>query len=117
METASIASRVFAPMLPSRFDTGTRMWLPMMNIDPAKKFGDVVICLPPESNRLTTAPLVAALREKLADFTENDWLVAIGDPSLIAAAAVITARKTNGLLRLLKWDRMASDYLPTEIRL
>ncbi len=108
--------RVFAPQQPSRFDTATRLWIPTMNMAPAEKYGELVVLLPPNANRLHTAPLVAAMSERMKDFNDQDWLVAIGDPSLIAAAACIAARKTGGLLRLLKWDRMTSDYLTTEIR-
>jgi hypothetical protein len=51
----------------------------------------------------------------MASFTKDDWLVAVGDPSLIAAAACIAARKTGGVLRLLKWDRLTSDYIAAEM--
>lgn len=110
-------SRVFAPQLPSRFDATTRLWIPTMNMHAAERFGELIVLLPPNANRLHTAPLLEALKERMADFTAEDWLVAIGDPSLIAAAACLAARKTGGLLRLLKWDRMTSDYLPTEMKL
>ena len=64
-----------------------------------------------------TAPLIAALKEQMAELTEHDYIVAVGDPSLIAAAACIASRKTGGLLRMLKWDRMSSTYIPVEIQL
>ena len=107
---------VYAPQQPSRYDTATRLWIPTMNMDPAKKFGDLIVMLPPNANRLHTAPLVTALKEQMAKFTEHDYLVAVGDPSIIAAASCIAARKTGGLLRLLKWDRMSSDYIAVELR-
>jgi hypothetical protein len=39
----------------------------------------------------------------------------VGDPSLIAAASCIAVRKTGGLLRILKWDRQSSSYIPVEV--
>ncbi len=51
----------------------------------------------------------------MAKYTRDDYLVAIGDPSLIAIAAAIAVEKTGGLLRLLKWDRQTNDYLVVEI--
>ena len=108
-------ARVFAPQQPSRFDVSTRLWIPTMNMQPAEKFGELVVLLPPNANRLHTVPLLAALKSGMEEFTKDDWLVAVGDPSLIAAAACIACRKTGGLLRLLKWDRMTSDYIAAEM--
>lgn len=108
-------SRVFAPQQPSRFDTSTRLWIPTMNMQPAAKYGELVVLLPPNANRLHTVPLLEALKTGMSDFTKDDWLVAVGDPSLIAAAACIAIRKTGGVLRLLKWDRLTSDYIAAEM--
>lgn len=105
--------RVYAPQLPSRYDAASKLWIPTMNLSPAERYGELVVLLPPNANRLHTAPLVAALRERMAEFGEDDWLVAVGDPSLIAAAACIASKQAGGVLRLLKWDRLASDYIAT----
>lgn len=107
--------RVFAPQIPSRYDSATRLWVPTMNMDPATKHGELVVMLPPNANRMHTAPLVAAMREQMSDFGPQDALIAVGDPTLIAAAAMIAARKTGGPVRMLKWDRMAGDYLAVEV--
>ena len=108
--------KVFVPQLPQRYDAATRLFIPTVDIKPAERFGDVVVLLPPNANRLHTAPLVTALREGMRDMTEEDHLVALGDPTLIAAAACIAARMHGGLLRVLKWDRRTSDYISTELR-
>jgi hypothetical protein len=50
----------------------------------------------------------------MKDYTEEDYVVAVGDPSLIAAVSCIAVRKTGGLLRILKWDRQTSSYIPVE---
>lgn len=108
--------KVYVPQVPSRFDASTRLWCPSVNLQPAEKFGEVVVMLPPNANRLHTAPLTQALKEAMKDMTSDDYVVAVGDPSLIAAAAVISWRKT-GKLRILKWDRMSATYLPVELEL
>lgn len=110
-------SKVFVPQQPSRFDAATRLWIPTVNLDPAKEYGAVEVMLPPNANRLHTAPLIAAIKDKMSEFTVDDYIVAVGDPSLIAAAACIAARKTGGLLKMLKWDRMSRNYISVEIQL
>jgi hypothetical protein len=110
-------SKVYVPQQPSRYDAATRLWIPTINLDPAKIYGEVVVMLPPNANRLHTAPLIAALKEQMAQFGSDDYIVAVGDPSIIAAASCIAVRKTGGRLRILKWDRMSSNYIPVEIDL
>lgn len=106
--------KVYAPQVPSKYDAATKLWVPSINLEPAKAFGDLVIMLPPNANRLHINPLVVALREQMKEFSTDDYVIAVGDPSLIAAAACIAAKKTSGLLRILKWDRQSSNYLPVE---
>jgi hypothetical protein len=109
--------RVFVPQVPSRFDRTNRIWLPTVNLQAAERYGEVITILPPNANRAAIAPLVDAMRSRLQDFTSEDWLVAVGDPSLIAAASCIAAKNAGGTLNLLKWDKLVSDYIPVKIRL
>jgi len=106
--------KVYAPQVPSKYDQATKLWIPAINLEPAKTFGELVVMLPPNANRLHINPLITVLREQMENFTTDDYIVAVGDPSLIAAAACIAVKKTNGLLRILKWDRMAGLYLAVE---
>lgn len=108
--------KVYAPMVPSRFDPGSSLWIPSIEMAPAEKFGQIVVMLPPNGVRAGTAPCVAAIKEQMDHFSADDYLIGVGDPTLIAAAACIAVRKTGGLLRMLKWDRMAKDYLMVELR-
>ena len=108
--------KVYAPQIPSRFDHTLRTWVPIVNMQPAEKFGELVTLLSPDAYRVAAAPMVAAMKERMRDFGPDDYLVAVGNPTLIAAAACIAAKKNNGVLKLLTWDRMAGDYLATELR-
>lgn len=109
--------KVFIPQVPSRFDRATQMWVPVVNLQSAERFGQLVTLLPPEANRMHIAPLVAAMKEKLTEVSPDDWLLAVGDPSLIGAACVLFARKCNYQLRVLRWDKFTSSYFPVEIQL
>jgi uncharacterized protein YcsI (UPF0317 family) len=79
-------SKVYAPQVPSKYDPATKLWVPTLNLDHAKSFGEVVVMLPPNANRLHINPLVTALRDQMKDFTEEDYIIAVGDPSLIGIA-------------------------------
>ena len=108
-------SIVFVPQVPSRLDCSNDTWMPRVDLSAAAKYGKVEVLLPPEAGRLLVVPLYELIRNKLAEFnSDEDWLVALGDPTIFAAAACYVARK-SGKLRILKWDRNACDYLPVEI--
>ena len=107
--------KVFVPQQPSKWDVSIGHWVPTMNLDPAKKHGDLVIMLPPEAGRLDVKVLAGLLAEKMAGFGPEDYIVAVGDPSLFAVAACIATRANSGVLRILKWDRVLGAYIPMEV--
>ena len=109
-------STVYAPQQPSRYDPATKLWVPTVNLTPAKRYGDLEIIFPPGASTLAIAPVLRVLRERMRGYLPTDFLLAVGDPVLIAAAAMIASRNTAGHpVQLLKWDRMASDYLLVSI--
>lgn len=108
--------RVFVPQVPSRYDTNASAWMPTVNIDPAKKFGELNVMLPPEANRLELSSIVSVLKRMMKDYGPEDYVLALGDPMIIAVASVI-AERAAGSLRLLKWDRMERQYVLMEVTL
>lgn len=110
--------RVFVPQVPSRYDREKAEWRPTISLRPAERFGEVVVLLPPQASRAHALPNVIAMREQLRAARPEDWLVGVGDPTLIAAAATMIMRFAGGnALRMLKWDRLAGDYVEMEIPL
>lgn len=109
--------RVFVPHVPSRYDKRLGQWIPTVSIESAQTFGTLKILLPPDAGRMHTVPLSQVLKEQMIDFTEGDIIMCVGDPTLIAVTAVIAARKGNGKLRMLKWDKMANQYFLAEVSL
>ena len=88
------------------------------NIRSAEKFGELKVCLP--DNRqivLSSGPMVFKLKQELKDFNENDYLILMGDPAIIAAAGAIVSENNNGRFKVLKWDRDEKMYYDIEIDL
>jgi hypothetical protein len=107
--------KVYAPQVPARFDTGSGLWIPSVDLGAATQFGEIVECLPPGATRLHTAQLVVALKDQMSEYSPEDFVIAVGDPSLIAAASVIAYKKV-GYIQLLKWDRLSRVYIPVTIK-
>jgi hypothetical protein len=50
------------------------------------------------------------LKSKLKDFSDDDYLLAMGDPAAIAIASIIAGDVNNGVVNILKWDRENRAY-------
>ena len=108
-------SYAFIPQQPSKYDKDTRLWIPIVDIQQVEQFGTPVVMIPPNAGRGSTAPLVDVIKAKMRDYTIDDYIVALGDPSLIAAAACIAAKATGGVVKMLKWDRVVKTYISVEV--
>tara|TARA_R110002072_G_scaffold134830_2_gene275905 strand:- start:197 stop:502 length:306 start_codon:yes stop_codon:yes gene_type:complete len=88
------------------------------NIRSAEKFGDLKVLLP--DNRqivLSSGPIAFKLKQELKNFNDDDYLLLIGDPAIIAVAAAVAAKVNNGFFKVLKWDRDDKEYYDIEIDL
>ena len=88
------------------------------NVRSAEKFGDLKVLLP--DNRqivLSSGPLTFKLRQELKDFNDNDYLLLIGDPAIIAIAGAVVSDVNGGRFKILKWDRDEKRYYDIEIDL
>ena len=108
-------NKVYIPQEPMRFDKATESMVPSVNLEPAADYGDITICLPPGQVALSTQPTVDRLKECLKDFSDNDYLVAVGDPSLIAICSAIVAETNRGKFKLLKWIRDRKQYVQVQV--
>ena len=107
---------VYITQVPHRRDQDTRAFVPAFDIAPAAEHGELVVMMPPQAPFYATDDLVRQLRFHLMkyDCDGGDSLIAMGDPSVIAAASALLGRM-HGRFRLLKWDRNVGRYLPALI--
>ena len=88
------------------------------NVRSAEKFGDLKIMLSDRKQMiLACAPLTFELQKHLKDFNDNDYLLLIGDPAIIAVCGAIAAEVNGGRFKVLKWDRNDKRYYDLEIDL
>ena len=84
--------------------------VPGRNLVPAAKYGELELLLPAKTNlMLSTGPEVARLKRQLLDFSDDDYLLLIGDPAAIGLCCAIAA-SINGRFSVLKWDRQEMTY-------
>ena len=95
----------------------------------AVKFGEVRIILGreqivPTTERAQRAPwmitpedAVTRLAKGMADFSPDDYILAIGDPVAVGIAFTLAARLTGGRVTVLKWDRQSAEYYAVPIHM
>ena len=84
---------------------------PVFDISPALEYGPIKVLLSHGPVSLSPQPMVANLRAELQHFSDDDYLVAIGDPTAIGIATSIAAEMNRGRVAMLKWDRNLSRYV------
>lgn len=85
------------------------------DLSTAEMYGDIIPLIEHGQSMFSVVPIMRQLRERLAGFTKDDYLLPIGDPSIMMAAGIIAAEKTGGLVRVLKWDRRQGVYIPLSL--
>lgn len=111
--------KVFITQIPNRRDDATGLMKPMFDVQPAAEHGDLQHpIMPPSFSLFQTADMVKALRGALWDysFARGDAVIATGDPAIIFACGAVLSEQ-HRKLRLLKWERSVSRYVPVEIAL
>lgn len=88
-----------------------------MNLSDAERFGAVVHLT--DAARIDPRDIysvISEIRTGLSVFREDDYLLPVGEPVLIAAAAILAA-KAAGLrrVRLLRWDPESRRYHPVRV--
>lgn len=111
------APKVFATQIPSRRDAGSGLWVPTVNVAPAEQFGKVETLLPPGSQFFAASETTRLIKNRLhdLDYQQGDFLLPLGNPVIMAVASAIAARRSNGCLNVLVWDRHSSSYVSYEL--
>ena len=88
------------------------------NILSAEKYGELELLLPNNSQIvLSSGPTVRRLNQKLKNFSDDDYLLLMGDPSAIGIACAIASSNNRGRFKCLKWDNREFRYYPVQINL
>lgn len=107
-------AKVFIPQEPVKRDAVTGKFVPVMDFSKVLDYGDPVVCLKSGRVALTPGPTIDNLREVLRHFNDEDYIVSVGDPTVIFITAMIASDYNNGRVKLLKWDKKMSTYIKVD---
>lgn len=110
---------VYVVQNPMRYDPELGRVVPRYDLQPAERFGKLRVLfnertsLKPEEAKRAIAKMNLVLRS----FTDDDYLLLIGNPALIGYATGLAAANNSGKVRLLVWSGKDRDYAVVESRL
>lgn len=108
---------VFLPSIPTRYVPHLGQRIPYLDVTRASDWGEPFVMLdfvqPLKPTEFGAA--IYLVNQQLRHITPDDYIVAIGDPVLFAAAAGC-AMGHNGKVKVLHWDRKMNAYYPIEIK-
>ena len=108
-------AKVFIPQIVTRFDGTERRMVPVFDFSAAAAHGQLTPILDPDDNPLFLSHLTPKIRKALEEFKPGDFLVAVGDPSVIGLCCALLALR-HRVFGMLKWDRKLHIYNQVEIR-
>lgn len=94
-----------------KFNANTEEYEPVVNLMPAAKFGDLDVLFDGNHHELLTGPTVRVLKNKLRNFSDEDYILPIGNPVLIGIVTAMAAKSNVGKVKVLNWDREGRCYI------
>ena len=88
------------------------------NILSAAKYGEFEFILGDFPDLMfSPGPTVSMVRKKLKDFSDDDYLLLIGDPAAIGICVHYALHNNTGRAKLLKWDNRDYKYNIIEVNI
>ena len=109
--------KVFILQEPMKHDQATGRMVSAMNFAKASEYGDTVVCVPPGQVALSPQPLITRLKDCLRDYRDGDYVIAVGDPTVMFVAAMVLCELNRGQCQMLKWDKITRNYIAVQINL
>lgn len=89
-----------------------------IDLTPALEYGELVVLLEAgQGEELNGTYAARRMAVMLADISDADYLLPIGNPVTIAIAGALAARFNRGRFNVLKWDNRAGTYCPVTVDL
>lgn len=96
-----------------KMDSATRKLVSKFDLRPAEKYGEVEFLLSSSIAPFNPNPVLEELRERLQYITSDDYLLLVGNPTLMALTAIVAAEYTNQI-NFLQWSHLDNSYTVIE---
>lgn len=103
-------SRVWVVQSNMKRDPATGAWTPKFDLTEASAFGKLEFIFGHGQAALMAPSAKAAIRERLMDFDPDDFVLPIGDNTLVFMVAQELNAAGFERVKLLRWDRQQKRY-------
>lgn len=108
----------YAPSVPTRFDPASNSRISSIDLRAALQWGEVSVLVPDYNPAADVQMAIDHMTVALEEFRPDDYIIAVGDPILIAAAVYYAAQACgDDPVRVLRWSRIANNYQLSEVYL
>lgn len=101
----------------TKYNRDTGIYEPVFDLSPAASYGPLIFLLSPSAAPWSGQSIVADLHAGLADFSDDDYLLMVGNPVLCSMAAAIASDRNEGRIKFLQWHGKDRRYIPIEVQL
>ena len=109
---------VFAVQQQMRFDQDRKELVPRFtSIKKAERWGSIVYLLSPSAHPFNPDLVLGDLHEKLSNFSDEDYLLLIGNPGLIGMATSLASFYNEGRVKFLQWSGRHNEYTEIEAKI
>lgn len=96
-------------------DKSSGEMIPRFDVTPAAVYGDIEFLTSSKVTALVPAPTIQALKHKLRNFSDDDYILPAGDPTIIGMVTMVASMMNRGRVKMLKWDSRARAYITIQI--
>ncbi len=89
---------------------------PKYDFTSAEKYGELVFLLSPVAVPNNPQEVIEQLQEKLSNFSDEDYLLLVGNPCFIGWATAAAAGKNEGRVNMLQWNGRRKRYYEIKAR-
>lgn len=95
-----------------RFDHETKTMTPRFpTLHLAEEWGTLEYILDPAASAFEPDEVIGAMHQKLSGFSDDDYLVLVGNPGLIGMIYGIAAYYNDGKVKFLQWSGKFTSYI------
>lgn len=87
------------------------------DLSAAASYGDLEVLIKSNNIGIALQPLVASLKHALRNFSDDDYILTVGDPVAIGLASTIAANANRGRVTFLRWDRQTRAYIKIKVEI
>lgn len=105
-------SKVFVVQEQLRFDLASGKNVPRFpTIENAQALGQLVFMLEPNAHPFNQSAVVGTFHKFLNEYSDDDYLILVGNPILLGMATAIAASYNSGRVNFLQWSPKGERYV------